>query len=80
MNEVRINVIVPKAMHRKAKVLAAAHGHHLSDIVRTAIEEYIEEMEDSELLNQIETRIAAGEARTYTHEEVWAGLDDDLPA
>jgi predicted DNA-binding protein len=76
MDAVRLNVIMPKALHRRAKIVAAAHGHKLSDIVRRAIEDYIEEMEDSELLNQIEARVAEGKERTYTEEEVWADLDE----
>lgn len=75
MDEVRLNVILSKELHRRAKVVAAAHGHTLSEIVRAAIEEYIEEMEDSDLLNQIEARIAAGQERVYPHDEVWAELD-----
>lgn len=70
MDEVRLNVIMPKELHRRAKVVAAAHGHTLSAVVRAATEEYIEEMEDSDLLNQIEARIAAGQERVYSHDEV----------
>jgi predicted DNA-binding protein len=72
MDEVRLNVIMPKELHRRAKVVAAAHGHTLSDIVRRAIEEYIEDMEDVELIDRTVARIAASQERTYSEEEVWA--------
>jgi predicted DNA-binding protein len=61
---------VPKDLHRRAKATAAARGHKLSDIVRTALDDYIEEMGDSELLNQVEARIAEGKEQVYSHEDM----------
>ena len=37
MDDVRLNVLVPKDLHRRAKVAAALHGHSLSEIVRSAL-------------------------------------------
>jgi predicted DNA-binding protein len=75
MDDVRLNVLVPKELHRRAKSVAALQGDSLSAIVRSALEEYIEEAEDSALLDKIEAEVAAGKQRVYSHEEVWAELD-----
>jgi predicted DNA-binding protein len=40
---------IPRELHRRARVVAAQHGHSLSEIVRSAIEEYVEQMEDQEV-------------------------------
>jgi predicted DNA-binding protein len=75
MEEIRINVVVPKDLHRRAKVAAALNDTTISAIVRQLLEEYIEDMEDSRLLNESEARVAAGKERTDSVEEVWAKMD-----
>jgi len=37
--------------------------------------EDLEEAEDIKAVREIEARIAAGEERVYSHEEVWAEID-----
>jgi predicted DNA-binding protein len=75
MDDVRLSVLVPKDLHRRAKSVAALRGDSLSKIVRSALEDYVEEAEDSALLNRIEAEVAEGKQRVYSHEEVWAELD-----
>lgn len=74
--DIKLTVLVPDELRRRAKAAAALHGTSLSEIVRNALEEYIEEMEDGAFLEEVEARIAQGKERTYTLEEVWAELDE----
>ena len=74
-NLIRLTVTIPDEMRRQAKAAAALHGDTLSEIIRAALGEYIEEMEDSAFLDEIEKRVVEGKERTYSHEEVWAELD-----
>lgn len=39
--------------------------------------EQLEEVEDAAHLRAIMQRIAEGKERTYSHEEVWANLDEE---
>jgi predicted DNA-binding protein len=75
VEEIRINVLVPKDLHRRAKVAAALNDTTISAIVRQLLEEYIEDTEDSRLLNESEARVAAGRQRTHSAQEVRTELD-----
>jgi predicted DNA-binding protein len=46
---VQLNVLVPHDLRRRAKIAAAQQGHTLSDIIRHALEEYLEQLEDAEI-------------------------------
>jgi plasmid stability protein len=48
-NAVKLTVLIPEDLRTEAKVAAARHGHSLSAIVREALAEYVERMEDAEL-------------------------------
>ena len=79
--EARLTIKLPDALRKRAKAIAALRGESVSDVVRTALSEYvteaIEEAEDIRLVDEIEARIAAGEVKLRDWEEVEATLDDD---
>jgi predicted DNA-binding protein len=77
--DTRLTIKLPDDLRRRAKAIATLRGESISDIVRTALEEYltesIEDAEDVRAIALIEKRIAEGQERVYSHEEVWAELD-----
>ena len=58
----------------QATLLLKQRGHDVSQLVAELAEEQ-EDMEDIRAADAIEARIARGEERTYSHEEVWAEID-----
>jgi predicted DNA-binding protein len=76
---VKLTIKIPEDLRRQAKAVAALRGETVSDIVRTALEKYIvealEETDDTRVVREIEARLAAGEERVYSHEEVWAEIE-----
>lgn len=46
---VQLNVLIPEELRKRAKVAAAQQGHTLSEVIREALEEYIERLEDAEI-------------------------------
>jgi predicted DNA-binding protein len=77
--DTRLTIKLPDDLRRRAKAIAALRGESISDVVRTALEEYltesVEEAEDAHAVALIERRIAEGRERVYSHEEVWAELE-----
>jgi predicted DNA-binding protein len=77
--ETRLTIKLPDDLRRRAKAVAALRGETVSDIVREALENFItealEEDEDARAVQAIEARIASGQERTYSHEEVWAEIE-----
>ncbi len=75
---VQLVVKLPEELRRKAKAVAALRGETVSDVVRAALSEYIEEAlaeaEDVRVTDEIMARVKAGE-RTYSHEEVWSEIE-----
>ena len=61
-------------MRAQATLLLKQRGHDVSQLVAELAEEQ-EDMEDIRAADAIEARIARGEERTYSHEEVWAEID-----
>jgi predicted DNA-binding protein len=51
-------------------------------VIRERLEEFaagldlLEEAEDLRLVEEIEHRLAEGQERSYSHEEVWSEIDD----
>jgi predicted DNA-binding protein len=77
--DTRLTIKLPDDLRRRAKAIATLRGESISDIVRTALEEYltesIEDAEDVRAVVLIEKRIAEGQERVYSHEEVWTELE-----
>src|SRR5689334_18414017 len=77
--ETKLTIELPEDLHRRAKAVAALRGETVSKIVRAALEQYIdeaiEEAEDVRAVQEIEGRIATGQERVYSHEEVWAEIE-----
>ncbi len=74
-----LHVTVSDKIHQAARSIAEQRRETLSDVVRRALTEYIEEAgelaDDARRAEEIEARIASGEERVFTHDEVWAELD-----
>ncbi|MCC7354725.1 MAG: ribbon-helix-helix protein, CopG family [Anaerolineae bacterium] len=72
--ETKLTIKLPEDLRRRAKAVAALRGESVSDVVRAALAEYIEEAleeaEDVRAVKEVEAKIAAGEP-TYDHEDVW---------
>jgi predicted DNA-binding protein len=77
--ETRLTIKLPEDLRRRAKAVAALRGETISDVVREALENFIaeafEEEEDVRAVQEIEKRIASGQERVYSHEEVWAEIE-----
>jgi RHH-type rel operon transcriptional repressor/antitoxin RelB len=76
MEMAKLTVLVPDDLRRRAKAEAALQGISLSEIVRHALEGFLEDAEDVAVAIETMARIRRGEERTYTKEEVWAELDE----
>jgi predicted DNA-binding protein len=76
---VKLTIKIPEDLRRQAKAVAALRGETVSDVVRAALETYIvealEETDDTRAVREIEARLATGEERVYSHEEVWAEIE-----
>lgn len=72
---VNLVVKVPEVLRRRARAMAVLRGETISDVVRTALADYIARAEsasdDMLFADRVLARIAEG-APTYSHEEVWA--------
>jgi len=75
---VKMTTKLPEALRRRAKAVAALRGETVSEVMRTALAEYVaevmEEAGDVRAVTDIEARIAAGEERVTDWDE--ADLDD----
>jgi len=86
---VNLVVKVPEPLRRRVKSIATLRGETVSDVVRTALIEYVAagekeatsvlsgeeavEIEDAVYAKEVLNRIAEG-APTYTHEEIWTEI------
>lgn len=77
---VTVSATVPEGLRREALSVAKARGETIADVIRHALSAYLDELreeaEDARFADEIEARIERGESRTYSHEEVWAELDE----
>ena len=74
---VNLVVKVPEMLRKQARAAAVMRGETISDVVRHALAQYIEQAEkddDLRYADAVMKRIADG-APSYSHEEVWAELD-----
>ena len=75
----RLTLKIPDELRRRAKAAAALRGESLSDAVRAFLERYVEdaleEAEDIQAIRAIEARIASGQERLYSHQEVWDEIE-----
>jgi predicted DNA-binding protein len=75
----RLTINISDELRRRAKAAAALRGESLSDAVRSLLEKYIEdtmeEAEDIQAVRDIEARIASGQERLYSHQEVWDEIE-----
>ena len=87
---VKLTINLPEKLRRRAKARAVLNGTTVSEVVRAALEAYaagwgIEEIEDVRAAREVEAKLAAGQEKLYSHDEVWAEPDaagernDDLP-
>ena len=87
--ETSLIIKLPEGLRQRAEDVAVLRGETLSDFIREALEDFIiealEEAEDERAVREIEAQIARGEEPLYSHEEVWAEIDEleakgELPA
>ncbi len=75
---VNLVVKVPEVLRRRARAMAVLRGETISDVVRTALADYIARAESASddvlFADRVLARIAEG-APTYSHEEVWAEIE-----
>ncbi len=75
----KLTLTIPDDLKRRAKSVAALRNESISDVVRQALEEYIaealEEADDVRAVDDIEARLARGEVRIYSSDDVWAEID-----
>jgi len=79
MTIAKLTINLPEELRRQAKAIAALRGETVSEVIRSALEDYIseafDEAEDVRAIQMIERRIVEGKDRLYSHEEVWAEID-----
>jgi predicted DNA-binding protein len=79
MTTAKLTINLPEELRRQAKAIASLRGETVSEVIRSALEEYIaeafDEAEDVRAIQMIERRIVEGKDRLYSHEEVWAEID-----
>lgn len=75
----KLTVKLPEPLRKQAQAIAKLRGETVSEVVRAALNEYVQEaMEDARdnrELDALEARIAAGQERVYTHAAVWAEIE-----
>lgn len=77
-DNVNLVVRVPATLRKRARAVAVLRGETISDVVRTALADYISrsesEPDDVRFVDEVLARIAEG-APTYSHQEVWDEVD-----
>jgi predicted DNA-binding protein len=71
-----ITIQLPDALRLRAEQIALQRGGTIDDLLQELLEEYLEEIEDVREAADIRSRIASGAERTYSHDEVWAEIED----
>lgn len=66
-----VTIQLPDALRLRAEKIAAQRGDTIDHLVQELLEEYLEEADDVQEAIKIQARIASGEERTYSHQEVW---------
>ncbi len=69
-----ISLRVPEQELSLFKNYARIHNKSLSEVIRNTMLERIEDEYDLKVFAEYEKEKAAGEVKTYTHEEVWREL------
>jgi Arc/MetJ-type ribon-helix-helix transcriptional regulator len=79
MTTVSLIVKVPEALRRQAQAVAKLRGETVSEVVRTALRDYIQEaLEDarhSRELKPVDASTDAAPEPLYDQEEVWAEIE-----
>ena len=79
MTTVSLIVKVPEALRRQAQAVAKLRGETVSEVVRIALRDYIQEAiddaRDLRELQALEARIDAGLEPLYDHDAVWAEIE-----
>ena len=75
---VNLVVRVPETLRKRARAVAVLRGETISDVVRTALADYISrsesEPDDVRFVDEVLARIAEG-APMYSPQEVWDEVD-----
>ena len=76
-------VELPETLSLKVSAVASARGETVSSLIQEALAEYISELDeeaaDTKAVRAIETRLAEGRERLYSHQEIWDELDSSEP-
>jgi antitoxin component of RelBE/YafQ-DinJ toxin-antitoxin module len=79
MTTVSLIVKVPEALRRQAQAVAKLRGETVSEVVRIALREYIQEAiedaRDSRELKPLDASTDAAPEPLYDHDEVWAEIE-----
>jgi len=79
MTTVSLIVKVPEGLRRQAQAVAKLRGETVSEVVRIALRDYIQEAiddaRDLRELQAVEARIDAGLEPLYDHDKVWAEIE-----
>jgi Arc/MetJ-type ribon-helix-helix transcriptional regulator len=76
-----VNLVVklPAPLRKQAQAVAKLRGETVSDVVRAALREYVQEaLEDARDLRELtalEARVEAGLEPLYDHDAVWAEIE-----
>ncbi len=71
-----ITVRIADSLYQQAESLAAERGESVEALAQGLIEEYLQELEDVAEAREILARVKSGEEPTYSHEEVWAEIEE----
>lgn len=71
-----ITIELPDLLRQCAEKVVATRGDTIDNLVQELLEEYLEDIEDIQEAAEIKARINTGEERTYTHDELWAEIDE----
>ncbi len=78
MASVQVVVRVPENLRKRVHAVAALRGERMADVVRAALEKYVDDAlidaEDARAARTIRARIDRGE-RTYSHDDIWAEIE-----
>lgn len=69
-------VRLPEDIEKRLAALAKATGRTKSFYARRAIEEHLDELEDTYLAERTLERIRSGEEDVLSAEDFWRGMDD----
>jgi predicted DNA-binding protein len=67
-----ITIQLPDTLRQRAEEVITQRGGTIDDL----LQELLEEIEDVREAIEIKARTASGEERTYSHDEVWAEIEE----